>query len=109
MGTDPAKDDVVFDSEYPQHVVTLDAFQIGMFPVTVAEYACFVRSTRRSVPPGFDNDISGVSWKTQLRERLDHPVVQVSWYDAAAYAQWLSEQTGQAWRLPTEAEWEKAA
>ena len=50
-----------------------------------------------------------MSWQTQLRQRLDHPVVMVSWWDAAAYAQWLAECTGQPWRLPSEAEWEKAA
>ena len=42
-------------------------------------------------------------------KRLDHPVVCVSWQDATAYAAWLAKLTGQPWRLPTEAEWEKAA
>ncbi len=47
-------------------------------------------------------------WQRQLG-KLDHPVVCVSWHDAVAYAAWLAQVTGQAWRLLTEAEWEKAA
>src|SRR5262249_1490040 len=42
-------------------------------------------------------------------DRLDHPVVCVQWYEAVAYTRWLSIVTGKPWRLPTEAEWEKAA
>jgi formylglycine-generating enzyme required for sulfatase activity len=42
-------------------------------------------------------------------QKLDHPVVYVSWDDAVAYAAWLAQTTGQPWRLPSEAEWEKAA
>jgi len=47
-------------------------------------------------------------WQNQL-QKLDHPVVFVSWDDVVAYAAWLTRRTGQTWRLPTEAEWEKAA
>src|SRR5262249_48477860 len=47
-------------------------------------------------------------WDAQLK-KLDHPVVYVPWRDAVAYAGWLAKLTGQPWRLPTEAEWEKAA
>ena len=43
------------------------------------------------------------------RDKLDHPVVSVSWQDAVAYCDWLSQETGRSYRLPTEAEWEKAA
>jgi formylglycine-generating enzyme required for sulfatase activity len=86
------------DDELPQHSVTLAAFQIAKFPVTVAEYACFVR-TGQEEPQ---------NWHKQLG-KLDHPVVYVSWQDATDYAQWLADQIGQPWRLPSEAEWEKAA
>jgi len=106
MGSDPATESNTHWSEEPQHWVTLGAFQIGQHPVTVAEYACFVRSTGRPVPSGEEY---GVTWRLQLREWLDHPVVMVNWLDATAYAAWLAECTGQSWRLPTEAEWEKAA
>jgi formylglycine-generating enzyme required for sulfatase activity len=49
-----------------------------------------------------------VDWAAQ-QQRPDHPVVCVSWQDALAYVRWLGQVTGQPWRLPTEAEWEKAA
>ncbi len=77
---------------------TLAAFSIGRFPVTVAEYACFVEAGQRQPQ----------QWPTQL-QKLDHPVTYVSWDDAVAYAAWLAQMTRQPWRLPTEAEWEKAA
>jgi formylglycine-generating enzyme required for sulfatase activity len=96
MGS-PASDD-----ELPVHSVTLSAFAIGTYPVTVAEYACFVRAGH-AAPSGRDID-----WIAQM-SRLDRPIVNVSWRDALAYTEWLAERTGQPWRLPTEAEWEKAA
>ena len=77
---------------------SLPTFQIASFPVTVAEYACFV-----SLAPHEPYD-----WNTQLG-KLDNPVVNISWYDAAAYASWLAQVTGEPWRLPTEDEWVKAA
>src|SRR5579885_2595239 len=99
MGSDPKKDGQAFSDEQPQHRVTLPAYQIAAYPVTVAEYTCAVRAG--AVPePRY--------WYDPLTE-LDHPVVRVSWLDAVAYASWLAKMTGQPWRLPTEAEWEKAA
>ena len=88
--------------EAPQHDVDVPEFIISAYPVTVAEYACFVRS---GYQPPYDK---GILWRDQLGH-LDRPIVNVSWNDAMAYATWLRSQTGQAWRLPTEAEWEKAA
>jgi formylglycine-generating enzyme required for sulfatase activity len=79
--------------------VTLPTYQFGAYPVTVAEYACAVRA-KAVREPG--------KWNDQLK-KLDHPVVYVSWQDAMAYAAWLAKVTSQPWRLPTEAEWEKAA
>ena len=78
----------------PQHEVALSSFAIGQFEVTVAEYAAFANATGRNVPqePG----AGGAA----------RPVTGVSWDDANAYAAWLAEQTGQRYRLPTEAEWE---
>jgi formylglycine-generating enzyme required for sulfatase activity len=109
MGSDPAKDKEAPDNEQPQHWMTLGAYQIAKYPVTVAEYACFVRATARPALTGEDARQWQVDWKTQLRQRLDHPVVMVSWNDALNYAKWLSERSTQHWRLLSEAEWEKAA
>jgi formylglycine-generating enzyme required for sulfatase activity len=98
MGSDPAKDKDALDDEQPQHTVTLPAFQIGAYPVTIAEYACFVRAGQRRP----------TNWRAHLG-KLEHPAVNVSWDDAVAYAAWLTTLTDQPWRLPSEAEWEKAA
>ncbi len=59
--------------------------------------------------------MTGADWrhpggpKTDIAQKADHPVVQVSWDDAVAFCSWLRETTGQAFHLPTEAEWEKVA
>jgi formylglycine-generating enzyme required for sulfatase activity len=86
------------DDEELKHWVTLAAYQIGKYPVTVAEYACFVRAGQQKPS----------DWQAQL-SKMDHPVVYVSCHDAVAYARWLADRSGQPWRLPSEAEWEKAA
>jgi formylglycine-generating enzyme required for sulfatase activity len=107
MGSDPKQDPDAFYDEKPQHSVTLATYQLARFPVTVAEYACFVRAGHAK-PQRVELFGRVVDWATQLR-RLDHPVVCVSWHDAIAYAAWLAKATGQLWHLPSEAEWEKAA
>src|SRR5690625_5839439 len=65
--------------------------------ITFADYDRYARATNRRLP-------DDKSWR-----RDNQPVINVSWYDAQAYVQWLSEQTGARYRLPTEAEWEYAA
>jgi formylglycine-generating enzyme required for sulfatase activity len=104
MGSDPAHDKEAYGDEMPRHRVTLPAFQIGRHPVTVAEYVGFVRAGHAE-PQASDN---ARTWRGQLRQP-DRPVMNVSWHDAVAYAAWLARVTGAPWRLPTEAEWEKAA
>ena len=105
MGSDKARDEEAFDAELPQHRVEVGVFQIGKYPVTVAEYALAVVAGAVREPP----QSGSVTWAVQ-QQRLDHPVVCVSWNDAVAYITWLAETTGQrGWRLPNEAEWEKAA
>ena len=103
MGSDQNRDKQAYDDETPQFPVEVDAFAIGQHPVTVAEYVCAVRANAVREPPKIDID-----WKTQQKQP-DHPVVCVSWNDALAYVRWLAKLTGQPWRLPSEAEWEKAA
>lgn len=82
--------------EAPIHALFLDSFRIDKYPVTNAEYAVFVRETGHSSP---------IHWKNGDFSDNDKnkPVIQVSWYDCQAYAEWIGK------RLPTEAEWEKAA
>jgi formylglycine-generating enzyme required for sulfatase activity len=104
MGSDPARDPEAQEDERPQHWVTLPAYAIARYPVTVAEYACFVRVGHAEPRSQYDR----LTWRRQLR-RPDHPVVNVTWHDAVAYTAWLANLTGQPWRLPSEAEWEKAA
>jgi formylglycine-generating enzyme required for sulfatase activity len=99
MGGDKMRD------QTPQTPTLVDGFSIGSHPVTVAEYACAVRAKAVREPP---RGHLGVDWQVQI-QRLDHPVVCVSWQDAIAYTEWLASTTHQPWRLPTEAEWEKMA
>ncbi len=83
--------------EGPRHTVSLPAFSISKREVTFEDFDRFARSTGRRLP--FDE-----SWGRGKR-----PVINVSWHDAVAYTRWLSQKTGQKYRLPSEAEWEYAA
>jgi sulfatase modifying factor 1 len=86
--------------EQPVHEVYVSGFRIALLPVTNEEYGRFVAESGHE-PSRFRDDSRFNAQK--------QPVVGVSWSDAVAYCGWLSERTGVRWRLPTEAEREKAA
>ncbi|HEX6800134.1 MAG TPA: SUMF1/EgtB/PvdO family nonheme iron enzyme [Ktedonobacterales bacterium] len=104
MGSDPRQDSQAHDDEQPEITVELPSYLIAKFPVTVAEYACFVAAGHAAPTKG----TLGMDWQAQLA-RLDHPVTCVTWFDARDYAAWVARLTGQPIGLPSEAEWEKAA
>jgi formylglycine-generating enzyme required for sulfatase activity len=91
--------------ETPAHEVQLERYWLGKYPVTNQQYAEFLKHNPSQDEP------KKVGWflREPPADKQDHPVTAISWYEAVAYCQWLSQQTGKSYRLPTEAEWEKAA
>jgi len=96
MGSDPLQDPLAVAAERPQHLVRLSEYFIAQAPVTYEQYQAFQHAVRPGVAWGFPSNFDL------------HPVTNVSWDDALEFCNWL---TGPGWkfRLPTEAEWEKAA
>jgi formylglycine-generating enzyme required for sulfatase activity len=86
----------------PQQTIEVAGFAISRYPITNQQYAHFVAATGHAPPEHW----RGPQPPPELR---NHPVVFVSWYDALVYCQWRSQVEGRLFRLPTEAEWEKAA
>lgn len=107
---DPSKpnyDSEAYEDERPVHRVGLKAYRIGRYPVTVAEYLRFIEAGGYEdktfwINGGFGQWQAPNKWEEQL-EHGNRPVVGVSWFEAAAYATYAGS------RLPTEAEWERAA
>ena len=89
-------------NEKPSGEHNVREYRIGRYPVTNAQYACFVRDTGYKVPEHWNERIYPAGLD-------DHPVVNVSHEDAEAYCYWLKQVTGEHYRVPTEEEWEKAA
>lgn len=115
----------LLEREIPQHKPYLKEFKMGKYPITNKEFGVFVDDAKYITSaekegsgfvfnPNF-TVIKNASWKhpfgpdSSIKNKKNHPVVQVSWYDAIDFCIWLSLKTKKKYRLPTEAEWEKAA
>jgi formylglycine-generating enzyme required for sulfatase activity len=114
MGSDPEEVDRLlaqnpdakrewFEGEQPQHTVYLPDYYIAKTPVTNAQYLDFVQATLYKQPGHWPKILEPPPGKE------NHPVVEFTWHDAIAYCDWLAKATGKPYRLPSEAEWEKAA
>lgn len=134
MGS-PADDELAWEDEKPQHILELSYdYWIGRFPVSNAQFGEFVRSTSfetRAEREGWGwvwnirdeqwEKKEGANWlhplgaNSHITAFQEHPVVQVCWYDARSFCEWLTYNhihdllPGFHFRLPSEAEWEKAA
>jgi formylglycine-generating enzyme required for sulfatase activity len=85
--------------ERPVRAMTVGPFRLGVTPVTNALYEPFVAEGLAPEPPW---------WRDPAFAAPSQPVVGITWFEAMAYAAWLGRTIGGAWRLPTEAEWERA-
>ena len=87
------------DCERPIHRVWVDEFFLAATQVTKAEYCRFLSATGATPTP---------FWNDPNFNDPQQPIVAVSWFEAIAYCEWLSQASGRTYRLPTEAEWERA-
>ncbi len=83
------------ENEFPPHVVEVDGFKIGRYPVTVQDYAVFIEDDgyaepRWWMPEGFGRWQEPGDWLQQQAEHPNRPVVEVSWFEAMAYCAWLT-------------------
>lgn len=137
LGVSTEQENRWYDNELPAHEVTVNSFYIGKYPVTVGQFARFVEETGFLTSaergqnlitleePWFGSWIQlldgqqvtseTTNWRhdnhgsLQDSSTFNHPVVHVTWTDAVAFCEWLSQKEGKPYRLPTEAEWEYAA
>jgi formylglycine-generating enzyme required for sulfatase activity len=88
------------ENERPVRRIWVDTLELAAFQVTNAQYRVFLEATGHEPPP---------TWEQPSFNHPEQPAVSVSWFDAAAYCAWLSELTQESYRLPTEAQWERAS
>jgi len=111
----------IYDSEKPPHTVYLDGYWMGKYEVTVRQFGLFVKDTgyvTQAESEGGAYTWTGNNWEQKesidwknpgFKQEDNHPVVCVSWNDAVEYFKWISGKKGVNFKLPTEAQWEKAA
>lgn len=128
MGIGSEQDKDVYEREQPQHEVFVSVYQISRYPITNGQYQTFVGDGGYTEEWRDCWTDEGWEWKEQANitgpanfggtfDLPNHPVIGISWYEATAYCQWLTIQMRETGdlsqdgiiRLPTEAEWEKAA
>jgi formylglycine-generating enzyme required for sulfatase activity len=134
MGSDPKRDPALFDDEKPAHQLKLRAFWIARWPVSQAQYSEFVQDGGYADKRNWEIAIRHGCWEngqviryteTESQQHKfggafdleNHPVVGVCWYEALAFTRWLERRWKEAGllpasgvvRLPSEAQWEKAA
>lgn len=120
MGSNQGRDPYAADNERPRFLCTLirRPYQLSRFPITVAQYQAFVKAggyterrywTEAGWAWRMEQQVAGPCENDHTVQIANHPQVGVGWYEAVAFCAWLSEATGRTIRLPTEAEWERAA
>jgi len=122
-------DQEAYWDEYPRTAVTVPDFEMGIYEITIAQFRQFVQATNyitdaEQKAGGWYYDPnenwryrqdSSINWRHDGQGNLytqdqgQYPVGNISWHDATAYCKWLSQATGDTYRLPTEAEWQYAA